>query len=174
MDQHARILLLDRACTHSTTAYKEVELMKKDISKILADKFSIEKSEGRFLFTKVKITNYLNTATYLAELGFTRLLTVSAVDWIKKAVFEIYFIVHNFDENVYIKVSTEIPRDDPKIPTLYHIWKNASMHEREMWELFGIEFDGNQMLKPLFLEDWIGPPPFRKDFNWREHVKSTN
>ena len=107
----------------------------------------------------------------MAEHGFKRLLTVSAVDWIKKAVFEVYFIAHNLDESVYIKVSTEIPRDDPKIPTISFIWKNASMHERETWELFGIKFDGNSMLKPLFLENWKGLPPFKKDFDWREYVK---
>jgi len=45
------------------------------------------------------------------------------------------------------------------------------MHEHEAWELFKIIFKGNPMLKPLFLEEWNGPPPFRKDFNWREYVK---
>ena len=34
-----------------------------------------------------------------------------------------------------------------------------------------IVFDGNKNLTPLFLEDWDGPPPFRKDFNWREYVR---
>ena len=43
--------------------------------------------------------------------------------------------------------------------------ENAAMHERETWEMFGIKFRGNRMLKPLFLEDWRGPPPFRKDFD---------
>lgn len=47
------------------------------------------------------------------------------------------------------------------------------MHEREIWELFGIIFDGNAMLKPLFLEKWNGPPPFRKEFDWKKFVKET-
>jgi len=145
--------------------------MKKDFSRILEDKFSIKRSKEGLLFTKVKTTDYLNTASYLSEHGFKRLLTISAVDWIKKSVFEVYFILHNFDENVYIKVSTDIPRNDPKILTISHIWKNASMHERETWELFGIKFDGNHVLKPLFLENWVDSPPFKKDFNWREYIK---
>ena len=77
------------------------------------------------------------------------------------------------DENVYVKVATEISRDKPEIPSLSSLWPNAAMHERESWELFRIKFIGNDMLKPLFLEDWSGPPPFRKDFNWREYVKRT-
>ena len=145
--------------------------MKKEFLRILEDEFSIKRSNEGLLFTKVKTTDYLSNASCLSEHGFKRLLTISAVDWIKKAVFEVYFILHNFDENVYIKVSTDIPRNDPKIPTISDIWKNASMHERETWELFGIKFDGNHMLKPLFLENWVGPPPFKKDFNWIEYVK---
>ena len=37
--------------------------------------------------------------------------------------------------------------------------------------MFGVEFQGNPDLSPLFLEDWEGPPPFRKDFDWRAYVR---
>jgi NADH-quinone oxidoreductase subunit C len=120
---------------------------------------------------EVSEADYLGVATRLSEKGFQRLLTVSAVDWIEAGIYEVYFVVHNLNENVYIKVTTNIQRDDPRVPSLSEIWLNAAMHEREAWELFGIHFDGNAMLGPLFLEDWVGPPPFRKDFNWREYVK---
>jgi NADH-quinone oxidoreductase subunit C len=120
---------------------------------------------------KVSKEDYLRIARRLKEKGFQRLLTVSAVDWVQAEVYEIYFVVHNLDENAYLRVTTHIPRDAPKAPSLSEIWLNAAMHEREAWELFGIDFDGNPMLRPLFLEDWVGPPPFRKDFNWREYVK---
>ena len=52
------------------------------------------------------------------------------------------------------------------------VWyENAQIHEREIHELFGVKFEGNQDLSPLFLENWEGPDPFRKDFNWREYVR---
>jgi len=57
------------------------------------------------------------------------------------------------------------------IPSLSELWPNAAVHEREAWELFGISFEGNKFLKPLFLEDHFEIPPFRKDFNWREYVR---
>ncbi|MEA3345724.1 MAG: NADH-quinone oxidoreductase subunit C [Chloroflexota bacterium] len=120
---------------------------------------------------KVSKEDYLRVAKSLKEKGFQRLLTISAVDWIEEETYEVYFVVHKLDENAYVKVAARIPRDDPQIPSLSKIWPNAAMHEREPWELFGIDFNGNEMLKPLFLEDWVGPPPFRKDFNWREYAK---
>jgi len=140
----------------------------------LKDKLSFERRvKGPVNYVKVSREDYAKTAAYLKENGFNRLLTVGAVDWLEKGTFEVYFLVHNMIENIYVKVATEIPRENPRIPSLSSFWPNAAMHERESWELFGIKFTGNSMLKPLFLEDWNGPPPFRKDFNWRDYVKKT-
>ncbi|TFG29948.1 MAG: NADH-quinone oxidoreductase subunit C [Promethearchaeota archaeon] len=123
-------------------------------------------------YFNIEKKDYLITARYLKEHMFRRLLTVSAVDWIKDDSFEVYFILHIMQDNVYVKVSTRIPRrKEVKIESLSELWSNAALHEREVWEMFGIVFEGNKMLKPLFLEDWIGPPPFRKDFDWRKYVK---
>ncbi|RLG75339.1 MAG: NADH-quinone oxidoreductase subunit C [Thermoprotei archaeon] len=141
--------------------------------KYLIEYFNAEVYTGKdknYMFAKVDRSSYVAVADFLFKKGFKRLLTVSAIDWVLRNVFEIYFIVYNHAMNVYIKVSTEIPRDNPEILSLSSIWENALMHEREVWELFGIKFIGNTMLEPLFLEDWKGPPPFRKDFNWREYV----
>ena len=119
----------------------------------------------------VQSSNFLATAKKLRDEGFIRLLTISAIDWINENKFEVYFVAYRPSDKKYVKVSTEIPRDKPEIDSLHAVWKNAAMHERETWELFGVTFTGNDSLKPLFLEDWNGPPPFRKDFNWREYVK---
>jgi len=121
-------------------------------------------------YLKVSKPNYLVVAKYLKGHGFRRLLTVSAVDWIEQGNFEVYFIVHKLRGNLYVKVTTEIPRDNPVIPSLSELWPNAAVHERETWELFGIFFEGNKFLKALFLENHIKIPPFRKDFDWREYV----
>ena len=126
---------------------------------------------GNFFFVKVPREKYVEAARLLKENGFRRLLTVSAVDWMGENEFEIYFLAYNPAENRYVKVSTRISRDKPEIESLSAIWENSAMHEREAWELFGITFQGNNMLKPLFLEGWKGPHPFRKDFNWRKYAE---
>lgn len=123
------------------------------------------------MFIEIDVNRYTDFAKYLRKRGFTRLLTVSAIDWIEIECFEIYYIVYNEMLALYIKVSTYIDRNKPIIKSLSNIWKNAMLHERECWEMFGIIFEGNNMLKPLFTEGWNGPPPFKKDFNWRKYVK---
>ena len=129
--------------------------------------------KGRFLFIRVSKLNYGGAAEFLKNKGFRRLLTVSAVDWLEEKEFEVYYIVHNPTKNFYAKVATRIPRDETRIQSLSSLWENSAMHEREIWELFGITFDGNAMLKSLFLEKWDGPPPFRKEFDWKKYVKET-
>ncbi len=128
------------------------------------------KIQGNLLSLTTDSTTYVELATYLKEHDFARCLTVSATDWLDTNEFEIYYLVHHLKNNVYVKVAVSIPRNKPEITSLSTIWKSAAMHEREMWELFGITFVGNMMLKPLFLEDWTNLPPLRKDFNWRDYV----
>lgn len=122
-------------------------------------------------YIQVSEKEYLKVAKELKAKAFRRLLTVSAVDWVEPGAYEVYFVVHSMEEGAYVKVATRIPRDDPKIATLSEIWTNAAMHEREAWELFGIDFIGNTILEPLFLEDWVGPPPFNKNCDWTGYVK---
>ncbi|MDO8123245.1 MAG: NADH-quinone oxidoreductase subunit C [Candidatus Hermodarchaeota archaeon] len=115
-------------------------------------------------------TTYVDLSTYLKDQGFSRCLTVAVIDWIDQGEFEIYYVVHHLESNIYVKVATRIARSKPAITSLSTIWKSATMHEREMWELFGVNFVGNTMLKPLFLENWTEKPPLRKDFNWHTYV----
>jgi len=77
-------------------------------------------------YLKVSKPNYLIVAKYLKDHGFRRLLTVSAVDWIEQGNFEVYFIMHKLRGNLYVKVTTEIPRDNPVIPRLSECYAGSA------------------------------------------------
>jgi NAD(P)H-quinone oxidoreductase subunit J len=65
-------------------------------------------------------------------------------------------------EEVRVKVS--LPRDNPKVPSVYWIWKAADWQERESYDMYGIIYEGHPNLKRLLMpEDWIGWP-LRKDY----------
>ncbi|WP_159785913.1 NAD(P)H-quinone oxidoreductase subunit J [Sodalinema gerasimenkoae] len=65
-------------------------------------------------------------------------------------------------EEVRLKVF--LPRDEPKVPSVYWIWKGADWQERESYDMFGIHYDGHPNLKRLLMpEDWVGFP-LRKDY----------
>ena len=109
---------------------------------------------------------------WLKERGFVHLSALSVTDWIEEGNYEITYHLWSYKEKILVTVKTKIDRKNPSIDSVTPIWKeNAQIHERELHELFGVKFKGNPDLSPLFLEDWQGPPPFRKDFDWREYVR---
>lgn len=110
---------------------------------------------------------------WLKNTGFSHLSAISVTDWPEDSVYELTYHVWSYENKILITVRTKIDREDPEIPSVVQIWKeNAQIHERELHELFGVHFKGNKDLNPLFLEGWTGPPPFRKDFDWREYVRN--
>jgi NAD(P)H-quinone oxidoreductase subunit J len=65
-------------------------------------------------------------------------------------------------EEVRLKVF--LPRDNPKVPSVYWIWKSADWQERETYDMFGIVYEGHPNLKRILMpEDWVGWP-LRKDY----------
>ena len=104
--------------------------------------------------------------------GFEHLSAISVVDWVEKKNYELNYHLWSYRDRLLLPLKTRIDREHPIIDSVSHIWnKSAQIHEREIHELFGVIFEANDDLAPLFLEDWQGLPPFRKDFNWREYVR---
>ncbi len=65
-------------------------------------------------------------------------------------------------EEVRLKVF--LPREDPRVPSVYWIWKGADWQERESYDMFGIIYEGHPNLKRILMpEDWVGWP-LRKDY----------
>ncbi|MCP8313009.1 MAG: NADH-quinone oxidoreductase subunit C [archaeon] len=99
------------------------------------------------------------------KLGFDHIASVSGVDYITMNEFEVIYYIWSIDNKVLVGLRTKIPRDRPILKSLIDLWEGALYHEREAWEMFGINFLGHPNLSLLLLpEDWDGLPPLRKDF----------
>ncbi len=109
---------------------------------------------------------------YIKNQGYVHLSAISVTDWLEKNEYELTYHLWSYDDKILITIKTRINRKKPFIKSVVDIWhENAKIHERELHELFGVTFEGNHDLTPLFLEDWEGLNPFRKDFNWRDYVR---
>lgn len=117
---------------------------------------------------------------FLKDAGFDHLSLISAVDWIEDNVFELCFILTSYMQNddeytdrqkLHIILKTRIPREQPQVKTAIGLFPNAEPYEREIHELFGIDFEGHPRLTPLLLERDYEIPPFRKDFDTRRYVE---
>ncbi len=63
-----------------------------------------------------------------------------------------------------VRVKVFLPRNDPRVPSVYWIWKAADWQERESYDMYGIVYEGHPNLKRLLMpEDWVGWP-LRKDY----------
>ncbi|HEY9806313.1 MAG TPA: NAD(P)H-quinone oxidoreductase subunit J [Candidatus Obscuribacterales bacterium] len=63
-----------------------------------------------------------------------------------------------------VRIKVFLPREDPRVPSVYWIWKTADWQEREAFDMFGIVYEGHPDLKRLLMpEDWVGWP-LRKDY----------
>ena len=70
----------------------------------------------------------------------------------------------NADRPEEVRIKVFVARDNPKVPSVYWIWKAADWQERESYDMFGIVYEGHPNLKRLLMpEDWVGWP-LRKDY----------
>ena len=75
------------------------------------------------------------------------------------------------DHNLYFNLRLFLPADDLKVDSIISIWHNANWHEREAWELLGVDVVGHPNLVPLLLPDeLVGKHPMRKAFKIREET----
>lgn len=99
------------------------------------------------------------------ELKFAFLAELTAVDyWPREPRFELIYIVVSLEHRLRVRVKTRLPGEDPHVGTASGIWPAANWLEREVWDLFGIAFDGHPDPRRLLMpEDWEGFP-LRKDY----------
>lgn len=95
---------------------------------------------------------------------FDLLLTHTAVDWPEAGQFELVYILFSTHTGMHLQVSAFIPRNNPVAPSVAELWRIAHWQEREVYDLFGVLYDGHDDLRRLFLEDDWNGSPLRKDY----------
>ncbi|HSK48249.1 MAG TPA: NADH-quinone oxidoreductase subunit C [Coriobacteriia bacterium] len=105
----------------------------------------------------------LDTAGELRELGFEGLEMVTAVDYDEWLVMAYRFNSRRFSASLFVKV--QLRHDDLTVPSLVDLWPAALWQEREVWDLFGVHFDGHPDLRRIFLPEDFDGHPLRKDYD---------
>ncbi len=146
-----------------------------DISSKLEKKFEIDGlevvSSGKKEMTIIIPHTLLITfAKYVKEiLGFDHAISVSVIDLIEQNQFSVNYHLCSVEQSqlkgIILTIRVFIDRNTPRIPTLIHVYPSVEWHERESWEMFGVEFEGHPKLERLLLpESWDQGYPLRKDF----------
>ncbi len=80
------------------------------------------------------------------------------------SVYHLAKLTDNASKPEEVRVKVFVPREDPRVPSVYWIWKAADFQERESYDMYGIVYEGHPNLKRILMnEDWVGWP-LRKDY----------
>ena len=99
------------------------------------------------------------------DLRFDLLADLTACDfWPREPRFELVYVLVSTRLRQRVRVKVRLHGEDAHVPTLGTVWPAANWLEREVWDLFGIVFDGHPDPRRLLMpEDWEGYP-LRKDY----------
>jgi NADH-quinone oxidoreductase subunit C len=109
----------------------------------------------------------VETCTALRDtpsLGFTVLVEVTAADYLpREPRYEVVYHLLSIPNRARLRVKVRVSSEGT-VPTVQSVWRGAGWPEREVWDMFGIVFDGHGDLRRLLMpEDWEGHPQ-RKDY----------
>jgi NADH-quinone oxidoreductase subunit C len=81
--------------------------------------------------------------------------------------FELVYHLYSLSRNVRLRLKASVPAADPAVGTLTGLWKNAAWLEREVYDMFGVRFEGHPDLRRLLTYEGFEGHPLRKSYPWR-------
>ena len=118
---------------------------------------------------------YLALMRALVDDGYTMCIDLTAVDHLTHAGrslpdgvaperFEVVVNLLSIQQRSRLRVRVQVPESDPSLPSVFDLWPGSEAFEREVFDMFGITFDGHPDLTRILMpEDWDGHP-LRKDY----------
>jgi NADH-quinone oxidoreductase subunit C len=112
-----------------------------------------------------QLIQVLQTLRDRPDLRFDLLSEMTAADyWPREPRFELIYILVSIEHRLRVRLKVRLPAEDPHVDTATNVWPAANWLEREIWDMFGIAFDGHPDPRRLLMpEDWEGFPA-RKDY----------
>ncbi len=84
--------------------------------------------------------------------------------------YTVVYTLLSFERNEDIRIKVGLEGDEPHLPSIVDIWPSANWYEREVWDLFGIVFDGHPFLRRILMPSTWEGHPLRKD----NHARATD
>lgn len=139
----------------------------------------------REVVVQVPLSGLVAALVWLRDDSFTKfsqLMDVTAVDWLGQprmaeigARYEVVYHLLSISKNYRIRVKAAVPADkqgEPvSVPSVVPLYPAANWFEREVWDMFGIKFDGHPDLRRILTDYGFEGYPLRKDFPLTGHVE---
>jgi len=130
------------------------------------EKVVVDRGEITFFIRRQRLLEVVTQLRNDAALRFEFCSGISGVHFPHETGRELHVVYHllSMTHNRRIRLEVTCPEDDPHVPSAVSIYPTADWHEREVWDMFGIQFDGHPALTRILMpDDWPGHPQ-RKDY----------
>lgn len=98
--------------------------------------------------------------------NFSHLVLLTAVDWLEEDLFQLTYLLSDRKKARDLGLRVLLSRDGATMESIHDIWPTAATYQRELREMFGIDFPGSPGVNDEFiLEGWTDIPPYRRDFD---------
>jgi NADH-quinone oxidoreductase subunit C/D len=115
----------------------------------------------------VKAENLIEVAKYVRdELGYDLLSSVTAVDYLPDNLLEVVYHAYQTTGGPGLVFKVQLPREEPVVASLVPVYPGADFQEREVWDMYGVRFEGHPDLRRILMWDGFAGFPLRKD--WQE------
>lgn len=111
-----------------------------------------------------EVVDTLRTLRDDPDFGFFYLADAAAVDYGVGQRFEVVYHLFSYAHPAWLRIRVPVDRANPHAPTITGLWPGAMHHEREMYDMMGIVFDGSRDLRRIFMSPDYRSFPQRKDF----------
>jgi NADH-quinone oxidoreductase subunit C len=105
------------------------------------------------------------------ECGFDMLAELTAADYLRypdaRDRFGVIYVLLNTTTGVRLIVKTFVNEPDPTVPSMWALWRGADWLEREVYDMFGIVFEGHPDLRRILMPEEFTAYPLRKDYPLR-------
>lgn len=99
------------------------------------------------------------------ELGFDMLMDLTAVDYLPRSPrYELVCHLYSTGHNYRLRLKCPLDGEDPSVASLTPVWAGADWFEREVFDMFGIRFEGHPDLRRILMYDGFKGHPLRKDY----------
>jgi NADH-quinone oxidoreductase subunit C len=107
------------------------------------------------------------------DFEFFFLADAGAVDYGIDEHFEVVYHLFSWKHPAWLRVRAHVKRDDPRVPSVTGLWEGAMFHEREMYDMMGIVFEGNRDMRRIYMSPDYRSFPHRRDFVLPDDVADT-
>ena len=159
--------MADAQTPDDTLAGQTVTLARKTLGEALLEVVE-HRGETTLIVAPASIQQICTTLRDAPGLRYNFLADLTAVDWPDREMrFDVVYHLLSIETRAAVRLKVRVGEEGeehPHVPTVTTIWPTANWYEREVWDLFGIVFDGHPDLRRIQMPDDWTSHPLRKDY----------